>query len=231
MAGDHVKRIGELFKALRTVVVALVLTLLICYAANAQSVALFAIIFCISVVATYSMGLMLQNNALAYDRKEQRESLADYLYRVLYYKSNGGSYLKSLSVAVGSVSSPRLANSINESIRKYIMASAQPSNNNYSQLDTEVIEHGEKQIRDSMVNYDLYLDSRQVEIAETTQRYATFNMFISTILPSFLVFAFIGNAILSEASSSMLLLSVLLLFIIPIAYSAGNFLMWGRLFA
>ncbi|MDE1856363.1 MAG: hypothetical protein KGH49_03985 [Candidatus Micrarchaeota archaeon] len=63
------------------------------------------------------------------------------------------------------------------------------------------------------------------------QRSATINMFLSTMVPSFIIFAFIGQTIISQSTYGLLGLSLLLLIVVPFAYSAGAALMARRLIA
>jgi hypothetical protein len=77
----------------------------------------------------------------------------------------------------------------------------------------------------------LFSGLKRAEMEESAQRYATINMFISTILPSFLVFAFVGNSVLSGTGFSTFLFSITFLIMVPLAYAFGNAFMWKRLLA
>jgi len=55
------------------------------------------------------------------------------------------------------------------------------------------------------------------------QRYATLNMFLSAIAPSFIVFLFVGSSIISSSYASLLALSVVLLVVVPLTYAFGMF--------
>src|SRR5208337_387426 len=87
------------------------------------------------------------------------------------------------------------------------------------------------QMRSALAAHELHRSERQSEIEESSQRYALINMFVSTIVPSFLVFAFIGTAILSQASFNLLPFSVSLLIFIPFSYAIGNSLLSRRMYA
>jgi hypothetical protein len=68
-------------------------------------------------------------------------------------------------------------------------------------------------------------------VEASAQRYALVNMFVSTIVPSFMVFAFIGTTILSQANFSMLPFSVSLVIFIPLSYAIGNSLLSRKMYA
>jgi hypothetical protein len=66
------------------------------------------------------------------------------------------------------------------------------------------------------------LDSRHMDLAEKMsraegmlQRNATLGMFVSTVLPSFAIFGFIGNAILGQTAGSMIMFSMAMLLLLP----------------
>ncbi len=79
-------------------------------------------------------------------------------------------------------------------------------------------------------SYAYELNNRKARVEESIQRYATLNMFLSTILPSFIIFAFIGSMLISQKQESMLYISLVLLIALPIAYALGNMLLSRRLF-
>ena len=86
-------------------------------------------------------------------------------------------------------------------------------------------------MRGALSAHELRLSEKRSVAEDSLQRYATISMFISTIVPSFLVFAFIGTAILSQASFNLLPFSVSMLILIPLAYAVGNSLLSRRLYA
>ncbi len=73
------------------------------------------------------------------------------------------------------------------------------------------------------------LMEKAAAIESYSQRYATANMFLSTVLPSFVIFAFIGSSIISASKPSMLLFSSVLLFALPVLYAAGSLKLNGVL--
>lgn len=208
--------------------VAILLSAIIYYASTQESAtALFAIL----VAASASVQLtayLVRLNREAYEKKKMRDSLLDYLHRIFFYKAKGGSYLRALRESRDCVEDPQLRERIASAGRKHLMGGELQSE---ADLDVAVIGGGELLVGEEIRRQRLLMDSKQAEVEESSQRYATFNMFISTILPSFLVFAFIGNTILSQSGFGILLFSCILLLLIPLLYSLGNALMWRRLFA
>ncbi|MDE1851245.1 MAG: hypothetical protein KGH69_00965 [Candidatus Micrarchaeota archaeon] len=83
-----------------------------------------------------------------------------------------------------------------------------------------------------------FLDNEEYAAEETAAQYegsinrnALVAMFISAVLPSFLVFAFVGNTILSQRDANIFLFSVVMLVFLPLAYALGRMLMGGRIHA
>ncbi|MEM4064076.1 MAG: hypothetical protein QXR16_01240 [Candidatus Micrarchaeaceae archaeon] len=82
-----------------------------------------------------------------------------------------------------------------------------------------------------------YLDEKSSEsehknaIREASlQRYATFNMFLSSVLPSFVIFIFVAESILNSSGNNLLFLSLAMLEVIPMLYFFGNAALFRRLF-
>ncbi|MEM3839037.1 MAG: hypothetical protein QXF01_00435 [Candidatus Micrarchaeaceae archaeon] len=65
-------------------------------------------------------------------------------------------------------------------------------------------------------------EEAELRRSQSIQRYATVNMFVSTILPSFLIFGFIGSSILARASLSLQIFSVVIVLMLPFIYLSSN---------
>lgn len=63
-------------------------------------------------------------------------------------------------------------------------------------------------------------------LASRLQRYSTANMFISTIAPSFVIFGFIGDLVISQRAVGITALVVVLDMVIPFLYTLSNFTMY-----
>lgn len=187
----------------------------------------FAAVLCASTLSTWSIFFLLELNRDAHHSAEARESLFDYLYRVLYRKARSGSYLKAVDGAREGVENEPLKQKISEAGRRFFMGAGPVSA--ADRVDESVIAGGERMVHDALRKRRMQADSGQAEMEGAAQRYATLNMFVATILPSFLVFAFIGDTILSQGSFGLLLFASVLLLLVPLIYSIGNAFMWRRL--
>ncbi len=77
----------------------------------------------------------------------------------------------------------------------------------------------------AMLKEQSYVDSRRVSKIEiSVQKFATLKMFVSTILPSFFVFLFVGSSVISGSGFGLEFLSISLLIFVPLAFSAVSFL-------
>lgn len=72
-------------------------------------------------------------------------------------------------------------------------------------------------------------EEKASSIEQYSQRYATINMFLSSVLPSFIIFGFVGSSIISQSNPSLLIFSVIMLFALPALYAVGNSRLNGRL--
>ncbi len=75
----------------------------------------------------------------------------------------------------------------------------------------------------NMINaFESELEEKKSGIASAMQRYATLEMFLSTIAPSFIIFGFVGESIISDSSINIMLLSVIMAVILPSVYALLN---------
>ncbi len=70
--------------------------------------------------------------------------------------------------------------------------------------------------------HEALAEERAASAELSMQRYATVNMFVSTILPSFVIFAFIGEAILTQSPASLAAFSIVMVLALPLLYLVGN---------
>ncbi len=202
------------------------LTALLCFVNGAWNAELAAAFFALSATEMLAIGAVLSRNAELHAERASRTQLVDYLYRSVYGKSKSGSFALAMRRALGSVASRELRGRIAKELRMRFMYSGFGSEQEAGVLG------GCSTKRDAesrVAAYMLAEKSRRSRIDEAAQRYATLGMFVSTILPSFMIFAFIGDYVLAQSASGLLLLSVGLLSVVPIAYSLGTGLMWRRL--
>jgi hypothetical protein len=214
--------------------------LLLLLAANGFSVPLALIFAFLSLFFVIATSILLEENVKAYRKRKLEDGLAEFFYRVSYYKSRKGSYFRAVDKAVQGTSARDLRQIVDRASRGlklggsllYGIASGEELKDAALLKNLRLSGTGApEQMRVALASHELHLGEMQSAIEESSQRYALINMFISTILPSFLVFTFIGTAILSQASINLLPFSVSLLIFIPLAYAVGNSLLSRRLYA
>jgi hypothetical protein len=207
---------------------------------NGFSLQLALIFAFLSLFLVIAVRALLNSTTEAYLKKRREEELSGFLYRAIYHKSRDGSYFRAVDKAIEGTSHGGLKRTLAHASRSlklgggFISGMAAEGESKEGALLKNLRLEGTDdlaQVRTALSAHELYLSGRQSELEESSQRYATINMFISTIAPSFLVFAFIGSAILSQAGFSMLLLSVSLLILIPLFYSIGNSFLSRRIYA
>jgi hypothetical protein len=228
MDGDYLEVSPLLLRIACSQLVAMALSVMIYCACALNGAPAFLAVLLAASVSVQPIALLLSINRQAYKRNKARGSLLDYFHRVFFYKAKGGSYLRALQNSEEYVEDPLLRERIASAGRTHLMGGEVQ---NEADLDVAVIGGGRSAVSEEIRRQKLMTNSKQAEVEESSQRYATFSMFISTILPSFLVFAFIANTILSQGGFGILLFSCILLLFIPLLYSLGNALMWRRLFA
>ncbi len=203
--------------------------------------ALLALLFAfLSAFFVTTVGVLLESNAEAYRKNRLADGLAEFFYRLGYYKSTKSSYFRAVDKAVQGTSARGLRRIVDRASKELKLGGsflaglasgedlgegALLDNLRLSGADTPA------QVRDALAAHELHLGERQSEVEASAQRYALVNMFVSTIVPSFMVFAFIGTTILSQANFSMLPFSVSLVIFIPLSYAIGNSLLSRKMYA
>ncbi len=187
---------------------------------------LLALIF-VSNVTVFGARALLAANRRIYGRMREREGFDSFLSRALYRTASGVPYMKALDQSVEEINDAKLKRKVRLSLRRYLISA---SDFGFGSGEGMRIKDARWAVEETARNARA-AEEQHTDMEESAQRYATFNMFISTILPSFMVFAFIGSSILSRASFSLLVFSSLLVLVVPIFYSIGNLLMWRRFFA
>lgn len=208
---------------------------------NGQEDPLNAVILVsLSVMSVLALHGLMAANRRAFLGKRLREGLMDCFYRLLYYKSKKGSYLLAIDKVAQGADSAEIRSMISRASRRFklggsfldYIVSQETFRKDRLMSSLQISDvTGVAAVRNAVCAYELRVGSTQADIEESLQRFAVLNMFLSTIVPSFLVFAFIGSAIMSQATLDLMLFSVILIVIIPVFYAAGNTMMWRRLFA
>lgn len=182
------------------------------------------------VCASFVLFLLVSLNKLSefYFARKDENDLIDSLKQILYYGSTGSSMPTLLNLVTETATSRKIKLGL---IR--VRARIQMGQDFFSSMqDVFSKELSELQISISgSTNNPLSQISRSVnlheeskrEVGSTTldslQRGSTINMFLSTLLPSFALFTFVGGSILSQGPPNLILLSALLLILIPLLYA------------
>ncbi|VVB77042.1 Uncharacterised protein [uncultured archaeon] len=203
-------------------------------AANGFDVSLLPLFTGLSALLSISLYATVRSNREAYGRKTLKEGIASCLYGMAYYKSRKGSYLGAIDRASKSHDSKEVRDIAESAKKKYwlggnFLSELLPPG--FGRADKSILIRDDcKVVRSVLCANELRDSENQSRLEESVQRYAVFNMFISTVAPSFLVFAFVGGSILSTAQFNLVFFSSVMLVAIPIIYSLGNSLMWRRFF-
>lgn len=190
-----------------------------------------------SFSSVLTISLLLRLNRKAHARKTLRDGLVEYLYKVIYYRLRKGSYFNAVDRASASTGSHALRSLVVRASKSFRLGGSflegiRSAEDLRSDAVLESLRCGpsdERAMNGIISAHNLYLSARQAAVEASSQRDAVLNMFISTILPSFILFAFVGSTIISQAGLDLLAASVLLIVLVPLFYSMGTFLMWRRL--
>lgn len=163
----------------------------------------------------FSVVLLLYNQLTAISNKSRYDSeLTRTLQLLLHFKASGLPILSSLDKAAEYAKLPSLKRSLSNMSRRIKLGEIS-ANRPLEISDTSKIK--------SMISlHELRLQEKVSIVESHSQSSATITMFLSTILPSFVVFAFIGTTIISNSLPNMLLFSIAMLLILPMAYAVSH---------
>lgn len=207
--------------ALLTEAIAVAVSLFIYLCSSAQGYAELLLLIAASTLSEAGIRAMLGINRRNSNEKVSREAHAAWLYSTLYSHRSGIPYEKAMFLSGKRIDYAPLKESVMRALRHRTMhAGAQSGIVGNSRWALGELRKGFRK-----------KEATRADAEESTQRYATFNMFVSTVVPSFMIFAFIGSSILSRSSFSVAAFASVLLLGVPLLYSLGSMLMWRRLLA
>jgi hypothetical protein len=213
---------GRLLDAALTEAAAVALALFIYFGSGADGYLALFLLVAAGTLSIACIRILLGMGSKMHSEKVSKDELANWIYSALCRRRAGMHYTKAMAVAAEGIAYPPLKEKVVSALKRRMM---HPGGADEAIIGDRRWAVGELRKNARRV------ESNRVATEESAQRYATFNMFISTILPSFMVFAFIGSSVLSRGSLSLSAFAAALLLGIPALYSLGNVLMWRRLLA
>ena len=163
--------------------------------------------------------------------KDMQDQLIESLYSITYYRSKGISMHRTILRVASSSKSQRVKNVLQKLANRMrlgetfgcAIANACKGTGMSFLEDLYGNEDGDY---DSLVKllsrYESNLTEQGVRAEQSLQQYSTISMFISTIIPSFVIFAFIGESILSQGTHDLPGFSLVMVLVLPFMY-----LIWG----
>ena len=219
----RIEKKNQEVRVLWTETIAMGLAFLVYYASGSRDPLMLCMLVLASTLSTAAIGLILLLARNAYFGKVSRDMFADYLRSAINRKNAGAPYGKALAAALEGVGFAPLKGNISAALKRRFLQ---------AEDDAGGFAIGDRKWASAEIErYAHNAEASQATVEESAQRYATLNMFVSTVLPSFMIFAFIGSSILSQASFSLVAFSAILLLAVPVFYALGNLLMWRCLFA
>ena len=191
--------------------------------------AFLSTLFCLTV-------LMLRRSIVrSYESNLLCEDLFDCISRIAHYKSCGVTTPNSISNSVAQAHTTKTRAAflkISRMIRlgeDFQCASRIALSSLGAAYQPVSIGESRIQLQQIFDSYGEMKRSRASIALDTLQRDATISMFLSTILPSFLLFIFVGSAVLSESGAGMIAISISLLILVPLFYAFSNAIFARRL--
>lgn len=164
------------------------------------------------------------------------EELMRGLSRVLYYRSANLPTVNSLVKAAAASSNHKVSKTLSETAKRIELGeNFFDSISDSTSQDKEVSSNFSKYAKNAEVGIKealrMYESKKKADLSRSNalaSRYATCNMFVSTVVPSFVIFSFIGSMLISQAASNTEFMSIAMIAGIPVAFSIINSILVGR---
>ncbi|HVA82760.1 MAG TPA: hypothetical protein VNF06_01190 [Candidatus Aquilonibacter sp.] len=213
---------------LQTFVLSLSLWSLIYYLNPGLDVLTTAILFFVCSLFVLFLLISLSKLQEFYLERKDENNLLDSLKQIFYYGSSGSSLLNLLTLVSETATAKKVRlGMIRVRARMRLgedffssMSDVFPKELSAFQLS--ISNSSESVLEQISRTLHLYDQSREEEGStslDSLQRGSTINMFLSTLLPSFALFTFVGGSILSQGAPNLILFSALLLILIPLLYA------------
>ena len=188
----------------------------------------FALTSSICFFTFIAIALLYQEFKSQNERGAAADEFMKSLARVSYYNSSGIPIIGSIRRASGASSSKCVSRALyrtaaraesGETVFNAISRSI-AEDETLPRCLGECIKSGEKSIDEAVALYYAGRKEKSSIKSAMMARYSTYNMFLSTVAPSFIIFSFIGSMLIAQGSTTSGLMSIALISGIPISYSA-----------
>jgi hypothetical protein len=216
-------------RVLLILILAILLASIMCYVSDEGLVYFLASLF-FSLVFIFLITEMVASFNCRLLRKLDKIELVKCVGYLRSQRSRGSSLLNCLKDLPFKTSSPRLKEKF---VRLYDAVRFGENFENAMSIagldefaDVEL--DSDRSLALTIDKHELELKDKISKMKGSLQGHATINMFIATVLPSFIVFSFVGSAIIS-GYSNLILISIALMIILPSVYAGSLNIMRGRL--
>lgn len=219
-------RIGIIAKYVFLPVAVAFVALMLAYASQMHSIydivlflAIASFLVCVAMRLWYDV-------ARSHERRRMKDEMARLMGILLHYKTSGASFVCSLEKAAyfAEIDSARKRLL---SIARRIRLGGEARVEDVAELEG-FSDFGSA--RKAVDSYRMSAEERNSSLEAHAQRDATIGMFLSTILPSFIIFSFVGSTIISPGSTGMFMFSVAMLIALPLILSVSAARLNRRLF-
>ncbi len=215
----------------------LVLGMLICYAGGERTAVSLPASLLIAFLVLFAMRLMKRKVLNSQSGAAFLDGLMQSMEGLYHYRLSGisldASVARLASEASGDLQESlsllsrkmRLGGTLEDSFRsidrlnKALPAGSEPGGFGIGWLENAVISHETRE------------DEKASRMEAGVQRHSTISMFISTILPSFVMFAFVGSSVISGSGAGLLPFALAMLAVLPFSYALGYSELCRRYFA
>ncbi|MGI0141857.1 MAG: hypothetical protein ACREBF_04395 [Candidatus Micrarchaeales archaeon] len=170
-----------------------------------------------------------------YLKKARENAVLEIFSQFLYYKNTGTSFQNALHYIYQTCTNSRIRTALKQIGRRLRLGEAFEEtlprffNELNGKLNLSYKGNFYDNLRKMIVRYSEERKSKTSSALDALQRNSTVNMFLSTLLPSFLLFLFVGTTILSQSGTNLAFISLMVLIVVPLIYTLSNVIFSRRL--
>lgn len=198
---------------------------------SGQGTGYFALLWSACTASFVSILFLYNEFKSCTDCSAEADEFMKCLGRMSYYRSSGMTLSKSLGRAAASSPDAKVSSLMRNVSRRTglgddlgdAIAAALRRERRLSAVLSRYMKSHDQTVEESVSMYESRRREKVAAANSLSARYATLNMFLSTIAPSFVMFSFIGSMLISQESGGIGFMSIAMIAAIPSVYSMVNF--------
>jgi len=217
----HIKTVAKTLLLIAIVILlSFLLSILIFTNTNQVNIMLLSIPLCLSV---YLLHYLVKSNKQTFEKSKLGKEFATTIELASRYNERGLPLPFAIDIAVKNESNEEVKKDLEVVKKKYEMGvgiGEAINNSKYAPAALRNLE--EDSLKVKIAEYKLQESRKAADIEGMAQIHSTLNVFVSTILPAFTVFGFVGSSIIAPTNEGISAIAIVMVAVLPLAYTYVN---------